>query len=257
MNEVKRLILILATILSIVVCILGFMYFDDLKTRKTYDVFKEALNRKENTLIYIGSPICSYCQLLNPSLEDMKQRYDFDYVYINVNELNDKYKNKIVETLNIKTMGTPLLAVVSNGNVIDVQESYQDYNVTFGFLQKNNIISNDKKLLLNYINIEKYNEIIKEKDKNIIAIGEAIGTDSVNARIVLNEIASKNNIKINYLSIRKNSEYTELLSSFKDFENGVTLPIIVIVKNGKIIDTLENIATEEQYIEFFEENGVI
>ena len=39
--------------------------------------------------------------------------------------------------LGLESLGTPYLAIVANGRVIDEQKSYSDYDITFEFLQEN------------------------------------------------------------------------------------------------------------------------
>lgn len=260
MNENKKLIIVLSIIVLIILGILGFSVIENIKSEKMYKEFEEKFNATENALIYIGRPTCGYCNLLTPSLEDMKSRYDFDYVYINIDKINKKYLNKILEKLQITSLGTPYLAIVSNGKVIDVQDEYADYDKIFAFLQKNNIISSDMKLLLNYINIESYNKLINEKEANVIVIGQSTCSYCVRAKVILNEIVSKNDIEINYLNLSYLSEddYKSFSSSFEYFQSDSWgTPVTLIVKDGEIVDMLEQLVTQEEYIKFFEKSGVL
>lgn len=259
MNEKNKLIIVLAVILFIVVGVVGFSIYESKKSEKMYNEFEEKFNGSTNALVYIGRPTCGYCNLLTPSLEDMKSRYNFDYTYINIDKINNKYLNKILEKLKITSLGTPYLAIVSNGEVIDTQNGYADYDKIFEFLQKNTIISSDSKLLLNYINLEEYNKIIKEKDSNIIVVGQSTCQYCVKAKVILNEIASKNDIEINYLNLSylQQEEYTDFTSSFDYFQGEFGTPVTLIVKDGKIVDKLEQLVTKDEYVKFFEKNGVL
>lgn len=261
MNEKKKLIIILAIIALIVVGIVSFTIIENNKNDKVYAEFEEKFNGEENSLIYIGRPTCGYCNLLKPSLEDMVSRYNFDYVDINIDEVNDKVLDKVLESLKITSLGTPYMAIVSKGEVVAVQNGYADYDVVFGFLQSNGIIASDAELLLNYIDTEEYSKLIKEKDSNIIVVGQSTCSYCVKAKVVLNEIASKNDIEINYFNlsyIKDDAEYSKFTSSFEYFQSDSWgTPVTLIVKDGKIVDKLEQLVTEEEYVEFFKKNGVL
>lgn len=260
MNETKRMIVVLAAVAVLLFSLIGFVFIGNKKSEGVYETFKEKFNGENNSLIYIGRPTCGYCNLLTPSLEDMKERYDFDYTYINIDEISESVLNNILEDLQIKEIGTPYMVVVSSGKVIATQNGYADYDETFKFLQNNNIISSESELLLNYINYSEYETLIKSKEKSIIVVGQSTCSYCVNAKLVFNDIVEKNNTEINYLNVSylSEDEITKFISSFDYFGTDTWgTPVTIIVQKGKIIDMIEGYATEEEYIEFFEENEVL
>lgn len=260
MNEIKRLIVVLSVTAVLLFSIIGFVFIGNKNSKSVYESFKEKFNGETNSLIYIGRPTCGYCNLLTPSLDDMKQRYNFEYTYINVDEISESILNKILQDLQIKEVGTPYMAVVSGGKVIGVQNGYADYDETFKFLQNNSIISSEEKLLLNYISYTEYENLIKSKEKSIIVVGQSTCSYCINAKLVLNNIAEKNNTKINYLNVSylTEQEITKFTSSFDYFGTDTWgTPVTIIVQKGKIIDMIEGYATEEEYTEFFEKNEVL
>lgn len=259
MNEKKKLIIILSVIALLIIGVVTFSIIEGKKSENVYKEFEEKFNGSTNALVYIGRPTCGYCNLLTPSLQDMKTRYGFDYVNVNIDEISENHLNKIVEKLQITKLGTPYMAIVSNGKVVDVQNGYADYDQTFAFLQENGIIAEDAKLLLNYIDIETYNKLIKEKESNVIVIGQSTCSYCVKAKVVLNEVVSKKGVEVNYLNLSymTQDEYTKFTSSFEYFQGEFGTPVTLIVKNGKIVNMLEQLVTEEEYIKFFEENGVL
>ena len=121
MNEKKKLVIVLAVIASLIIAIICLSAIGNKESKSIYEKFTEKFNGTENTLVYIGRPTCGYCSLLEPSLQDMKERYNFEYVYINVDEINSKYLNKIAKDLQMTSLGTPYLAIVSNGKVVATQ----------------------------------------------------------------------------------------------------------------------------------------
>lgn len=264
MNEKSKLIIVLSVIAAIILLVVGTYIADEMKSKKVYEQFEEVYNKNENTLVYIGKTTCGYCNLLTPSLNDMKERYNFEYLSIDVNTINSKYLTKILNMVDVKSindLGTPYLAIVSNGKMVDKQPGYVDYDKLFEFLQKNSVISKDEKLLLNYIGIEEYSKLIKQDEASIIVVGQSTCSYCVKAKLLLNNIAESKKTKINYLNLsylltdEAKKTFTSSFDYFKTDSWGT--PVTIIVKDGKIIDKLEQMVTEEEYIKFFEKNGVL
>ena len=197
--------------------------------------------------------------MLNPSLTDMKERYDFDYIYIDAAKINSSYMSKILEKLNLTSIGTPYLAIVSNGKIVDTQNGYADYDVTFEFLQENDIIDKDAKLLLNYIDYEEYDKLLKSDEKNIIVVGQSTCGYCVQAKLILNEIAEEKDITINYLNVSymTEEEGEKFEKSLEYFEGSWGTPVMMVVQDGEMIDIVEQLVTKGEYIEFLEENEVL
>ena len=259
MNESKKMLIVVGVVVFAVLGIFGFALTESKASEKMYNDFEAAFNGSENKLVYIGSSTCGYCQLLNPSLEDMKERYQFDYLYIDAAEISSGYIKKILAKLELSSLGTPYLAVVSNGKVVDTQNGYSDYDITFEFLQDNKIIAEDQELLLNYIDYEEYEKLLKSDEKNVIVVGQSTCSYCVQAKITLNEIVEENDITINYLNISylTEEEGEKFESSLDYFEGSWGTPIMMIVKDGKIVDIIEQYVEKDEYVEFLEENGVI
>jgi len=259
MNEKHRLFIVLGVVAAIILFVVGIIVVDNKKQMKVFNEFKEVFEGNENTLVYIGSSNCNYCKLLNPSLADMKERYDFDYFYVDVNEVSSSVVNKIVDVLGLSSYGTPYLAVVSNGKVVDSQVQYADYDVIFEFLQKNGIIKEDEQLLLNYIGLDEYKNQLAEDELNVIVIGQSTCTYCVQAKVVLNELVEQKGMEINYLNISylDSDEKTEVTNSLDYLKEGFGTPVMLITKNGKLVDTYEGYAPLESYIKFLEENEVL
>ena len=95
MNESKKMLIIVGVVVFSILGIFGFALTESKASEAIYNNFEAAFNGTENKLVYLGSSTCGYCQLLNPSLEDMKERYDFDYLYIDVSEISSGYLKKI------------------------------------------------------------------------------------------------------------------------------------------------------------------
>ena len=139
------------------------------------------------------------------------------------------------------------------------QTEYKDYDETFKFLQTNGIISSDSKLLLNYIGIDEYKKLVSGKENSIIVVGQSTCTYCVNAKVILNDIVASNGTKVNYLNVTylDDDAKKEFISSFDYFSGSWGTPLTLIVKDGKIVDKLEQMVSKDEYISFFEKNGVL
>ena len=233
---------------------------DNARNKAVYNKFIEAYEKDSNTLVYIGRPTCGYCNLLDINMSEMKERYDFDYIYINTDSFSSTYMKKVLEKLSLTSIGTPYLAIVGNNKVVDRQNGFADYDKLFSFLQKNKIIKEDAKLLLNYIGLNEYEKILKSKGNNIVVIGQSTCPHCLNAKVLLNQIVEEKDITINYLNITyltpdEKKTFTNSFDYFKSDSWGT--PVMMIIKNGKIVDMLEEFTTKDKYVEFLEENGVL
>lgn len=259
MSESKKIIVVISVIFVLLLGTLGFAYADSKDSKQIYDQFLEAFNREENTLIYLGSSSCGYCSLLTPSLEDMKERYGIDYVYIEVSDINNNYMKKILSHLGLSKIGTPYLVIASKGKIVDIQNGLTDYDQLFALLQENKLISEDAKLSLNYIDYEKYEQLLNGKDKSVVVVGQTKCGYCVQAKLILNDIADEQGVTINYLNYTglSSEEAEKFKDSLEYFQGSWGTPVMLILQDGKMIDVLSQLETEENYIEFLKENGVL
>lgn len=259
-SEIKRMYIVLGVMAALLVMVILLLFGNYLKQIRVYDEFKEKFNGETNTLVYIGRPTCGYCSLLEPSLLDMKERYNFDYIYVNIDEVNSSITSKILKDLGLNTVGTPYLSIVSNGKVVASQNGYVDYDGLFKFLQTNDIISDEAKLSLNYIGLEDYKKILAKDENSIVVVGQSTCSYCIKAKLVLNDIADKEETEINYLNVSyltSNEQITEFQNTLEYLQSDWGTPVTLIVKGGKLVDVLEGYASETVYKEFFEKNGVL
>lgn len=259
MDEKKKMYIVLALLTAIIVFIVGLVFVNYKQQEKIYNEFLGAYNGSENTLVYIGRPTCGYCNLLTPSLDEMADRYEFDYLYINTDKLGSSFMKKILSHLNLTNVGTPYLAVVSNSKIVNTQNGYADYDKTFEFLQNNKIIKEDAKLLLNYIDLKEYKTKLAEDKLNVFVVGQSTCGYCIQAKLVLNELVEQKDIEINYVNISymTTDEKTEFDSSLDYLKSSYGTPVMLVTKNGKLVDVLEGYAPMANYVQFLEKNGVL
>lgn len=263
MNETKKLYSILIVGLVFVAVILTAAVIDSKKGEKYLEEVNKAFESKEAKLLYLGRPTCGYCSLLKPVLDRYAKEYKFDYSYINTDEIGESKQQEIFNKLSIDAanFGTPYIAVVKDGKKVDEQEGYKTEDVFFEFLKKNGFIGEDEKLALNYIDYNKYKEMLEDGSKEIFVMVQTGCSHCENAKPVLEEIAKEYDIKINILNIsnfesqEEHDEFTESLSYLNENEWGT--PLMLIVEDKEIKDKKEGFSSKEDYIEFFKKNGYI
>lgn len=227
--------------------------------------FKTAFASSDNEMIYLGRPTCSYCQMLEPILKTMREEYDVKYTYINTDEISSTQLSEILKELGIKEdeFGTPYLVIVKDEEVIDRSIGLVDASVMFEFLQTNGLIASDAEAprdLINYVDYDKYKEIIASEEEQLIFFGQTTCTFCLQAKPILNKIIKAEEIKINYLELDLLSEQNNKIfmsTMGEKLPEGWGTPIAVIVKNGEIIDVLNGLADEAGYLEFFKKNNIV
>ena len=261
MNEKKKslILIIIAAVIVATMVIIGLT--GGTTSKSTYEKFKSSFTNDKPTLILIGRPTCSYCKLLMPSLEEMAERYNFSYVYVNTDDMSSKYTDLIMSDLNLTSIGTPYLAIVGNNTVIDTQNGYADYDAVFAFLQENKIIASDAKLSLNYIGLDQYKTLLASSEPSVVVIGQSTCIYCINSKLILNKINDESNLSINYLNVSNltKEEGTQLEASVSYFSDNTSwgTPVTFILQNGKVKAYLEGERSQKDFVQFFKENGVL
>lgn len=95
------------------------------------DEFIEAYNGDETKLIYLGRPDCGYCIKFVPILTEVQKSYNFQTLYLDINNVSSEDVNRIIElnedffTGDNTSYGyTPMTLIVKNGEIVDYQIGY-------------------------------------------------------------------------------------------------------------------------------------
>lgn len=262
MNENKR-IMIVGIFIAVIALIIPIVSY--VNTKKTEAVMKEfttSFEKTEKNLLYIGRNTCDYCQIFTPQLQDLDEVYNIDYTYINTDEITQNQLNEIFEKLEINAseFGTPYIAVVQDGKVIDKNQGFISEDPLFEFLQKHEIIKKEETAPLNYINYDEYTTLLNTNAKEIIVYGQVGCGACEAARPILYEISRKSNVKINYFNVSYLTEdQSEGFGNSLAFlnENEWGTPLMVVVENKKVIANLNGAADIEGYTKFLKDNGFI
>ena len=105
--------------------------------------FNKVFSSSKPKVVYIGRPSCGYCTKFSPILEEVSEEYDFEYYYINSDEIAEIELVTILTKLGVSTssFGTPYLAVVQNNEVKGEQPGYVEKESLIEFLEEYDIIN--------------------------------------------------------------------------------------------------------------------
>lgn len=101
-------------------------------------------NGNENKLIFIGRPTCSYCEIAQPIVQNIAYTYDITIYYLNVDEFEGEDESKFFASNESfeDGFGTPMLLIVSNGEIVNKvdgltdKENYIAFFKQYGFIQE-------------------------------------------------------------------------------------------------------------------------
>lgn len=198
-------------------------------------------------------------------MDNLAQKYNFEYTYVNIDKLSNSQFNKISGKLEIDTnnFGTPYLVIVKDGKKIAEQPGYVEEDDLFNFLQYNGIISENEvyETNLTKISYAEYKELIGKEEKEIIVIAQTGCSACASAKPSLNEIAEEYEVKINWFDIKRiasEEEWQEFLSSLDYYQkNEWGTPLTLIVANNKVVDAYSGFYDKQAYVDFFKKNEFI
>lgn len=267
MNEEKKLYILLGIIVSVIVLLFGIIFLNEHNSKKYLEKFEEAFNGEEQEMVLLARENCSYCQMFNPLLDYMAEKYNFEYLYVDTNKLTNKALSTVLEKIKVDEddFGTPHLTLVKSGTVIGDIPGYADEQKLLEFLKKHGYAGENEVSPLNYLSFESYKETIKSSTPEVIVIGQESCGYCMMVKPVLLSIADKYNVKINYLNMTElnNSENSkEILTEFNTSlaylsEEEWGTPLMLIVKDNQVVGHYNGYGSEENYIKFLKEQGII
>ena len=106
------------------------------------DEYLELKEGSDASIIYIARPTCHYCQEMEPIVRNIVYEYGVEINYLNTDELDDDGQAKLIESDDYfsEGYGTPLLLVVQNDEIVDIQEGLSTKDTTVNFFRDNGFI---------------------------------------------------------------------------------------------------------------------
>ena len=108
------------------------------------DTYLDLYKGDEKAIVLFSRPTCGFCQIAEPILQHISYQYDLTINHINTDEMDSDDSTNLVESNDYFSdgLGTPLLMVVSNGEIVDVVSglvdtaSYVDFFSDNGFIKE-------------------------------------------------------------------------------------------------------------------------
>lgn len=267
MNEEKRLYILLGVIGFVIVSLFGFNFFNEHNSKKYVEKVEIALNNQEKQIILLAREGCQYCEMFFPILDYMVEKYDFEYLYIDTDKLTNKALSTILEKLKIaeEDFGTPHLSLVQSGNIIDEIAGYVDEQELIEFLKEHGYADENVTSPINYLTFDTYKETIKSSTPEVIVIGQKSCGYCMMVKPVLLSLSDKYNVNINYMNMTDLNDLENKEQVIEEFNNSLTYlkeeewgtPLMLIVKNSEVIANYNGYGSEEAYVMFLKENGII
>lgn len=108
------------------------------------DEYLDLYDGSEDSIVLFSRPTCGYCQIAEPILHHIAYQYKLTINHVNTDEMPSSDETKLVESDDYFSdgFGTPLLVVVSNGEIVDMvsglvdTENYVKFFTKHGFIDE-------------------------------------------------------------------------------------------------------------------------
>lgn len=254
----------------IIACFVFILVYSLNKTNENMktvnQIVETVLKADTETMLYIGSSDCEACDLQASQMSLLLENYDFEYYYVDFNEIpTTSAKTKFIKDIGVDTsedFSTPTILIYKNGKIISQTSGLTSVNKIFNTLQKNSIISSDDTLPVNYLSLSSFINLTDDSTKQVLMLGSAATVDSNSAQEIIWNIATENDVKINYLMLNDLSDaegatFEKTLDFYAIDDNSVTTPTMLIIEDGQVTNALVDLQDSDTYIAFLQENGII
>ena len=106
------------------------------------DEYLDLYDGSEDSIVLFSRPTCGYCQIAEPILHHIAYQYKLTINHVNTDEMSSSDEKKLVESDDYFSdgFGTPLLVVVSNGEIVDMVSGLVDTDSYVSFFTDNGFI---------------------------------------------------------------------------------------------------------------------
>lgn len=146
------------------------------------------------------------------------------------------------------------------GTSNDLNNTSNDASTIVANAQKeSNAVKDSEKKDFTQIDVDKYLDYYKGEENTLILIARPTCHYCQIAEPIIQNIAYKYDININYLNTDefKDDDQEKLVNSDDTFTNGFGTPLLLVVSNNKIVDSVDGLTDNAHYTEFFKKYGYI
>ena len=106
------------------------------------DEYLDLYDGSEDSIVLFSRPTCGFCQIAEPILHHIAYQYKLTINHVNTDEMSSDDETKLVESDDYFSdgFGTPLLVVVSNGEIVDMVSGLVDTDSYVSFFTDNGFI---------------------------------------------------------------------------------------------------------------------
>ena len=276
--ENKRFLTVLGLILLLIIALPIINYVGGKKGRETISKFDEAYSADKYTFIELARDGCTYCIKQEPILEDLQKNYGLEYLYIDTRAINDSQLKYILEKIKVDydDFGTPTMAVIGKNGVSESIIGYKNEDYLANILNKYELIKDYGMNDLKEISYSEYYKLLKSKNTSVIYLGRSNSADNDFAISQLKRASFETGVQIYSLDVydvymaetysdKATSEQKAIakkfMASLSLFDDGLTTPAVLIVKNGKLIESkIQSGYTQietSSYVSFLKENNLV
>lgn len=273
--ENKRFITVLGLILLLIIALPIINYVGGKKGREMVAKFDEVYSADKYTFIELARDKCSYCIKQAPIIEDLANNYGLEYLYIDTNAINNTQLNHILEKIKVDydDFGTPTMAVIGKNEVQESIIGYKNENYLANILNKYELIKNYGMTDLKEISYGEYYKLLKSKNTSVIYLGRNNSADNEFAISQLKRASYETGVQIYSLDVydvymaetysdkatdEQKAIAKKFMASLSLFDDGLTTPAVLIVKNGKLVASkIQSGYTQietSSYVSFLKEN---
>ena len=146
MNETKKTIVTLVIIVAIIMLLPLSLYVKNANGKKKIEAVKEIYTTADNSLIYISSSNCPYCDEFDPIIDVASEKYNFKYAYIDILSITNNQLYELLELLEISEndFATPYLVIGEKGEKTSETSGYLPETGLIDFLQSGGFLTTDE-----------------------------------------------------------------------------------------------------------------
>ena len=212
------------------------------------------------SMIYIPYENNDLIEEQNNIFNDIANKYSIDYKRIDAYLLSYNQKEKINQLLKLSFVEDQILILVKEQKMIGNIRGIHSKNTYIENLSDLNFIKQIENKI-NEIDYHTFKEKLKSNEKSIIMIGIDNSKDCEDVSNILNGMIYSYDINVNYINVGAidSSLYKDVKEKLENigYEDGFSLPMVVIVESNKILSHVIGNTKEEYFLDTFIENGVI
>lgn len=223
-----------------------------------FDEYLELYEKEGLEFVYLYHSSCINCDIYEEKLINLEKEYDiklkkFNYSKLSENDLEIlKSSNSFLE----EGIEVPTIISIMDGNEISSISGIKEYSALKNFVGLSKSEQGVNKF--NKIDVDEYLSILGSKEKSIIYICDS-GDGCNKFSSVLDKVSSDRNVMINFLNtenIISSKDWDNLESSNEMFDDMWFMPVIMIVKDNKVISYKMETLSEKELKNFFKKNGM-